>query len=125
MNTRPPKLFNNGFPQGSVLSRLLFPIYCKDLPFCSEYKTKSLEFAYDWVLYSPDKSWKMCEDNLNDSLANLYVWTKGLEVSVSKSAVCLFSRKRISLQLNVHFQNNLKTNSVKQKFLGLTLDCKL
>ncbi|KAL0803382.1 hypothetical protein ABMA28_017394 [Loxostege sticticalis] len=65
--------------------------------------------------------------SLSSALSSLRIWLQnhGLNLSVNKSSVVLFSRMRCPPPISVYFDNRLIPVQSEAKFLGLILDAKL
>lgn len=117
----------SGLPQGSVLSPLLFNIYTFDLEASFNNSVNILQFADDLVLYIAGKDIELLCSSLTSSLRTLKVWldVNGLNLSVPKSTVVLFSRMRCPPPISVYFDGLNIPVKKEVKFLGIILDCKL
>lgn len=120
------RLVNKGLPQGSVLSPLLYNIYTMDLDSFND-SVSVLQYADDVVLYSIDANINNACNALNHNLLHLERWLQDndLDISVPKSAVIVFSRRRISPVVNIFFKNQIMPQCDQTKFLGIILDSKL
>ena len=121
------RLLTKGVPQGSVLSPLLFICYTYDIFDAVSGEFKLLQFADDFVIYhsSPDITHTI--DVLSSALFLLinYLNNNNLRISASKSALCIFSRKRSSLPILVNLSGyEFEVKSII-KYLGIILDFKL
>lgn len=116
-----------GLPQGSVLSPLLYNVYTCDLESSLNGSVKVLQYADDLVLYSTNRSIELTGSDLTSALSLLKLWldSNGLELSVAKSAVVLFTRKRLPPPIQVKFGNHVVPVKRQIKFLGFILDSKL
>ncbi|CAG4925468.1 unnamed protein product [Colias eurytheme] len=118
---------HKGLPQGSVLSPLLYNIYTYDLEKSLNDTVKILQYADDIVMYSVNNSLEEACNSLNSNLNILSMWLKdnGLDLSVEKSSVVVFSRKRSLPQVDVSYNGSIFPIKNEAKFLGVTLDSKL
>ena len=116
-----------GLPQGSVLSPILYNIYTFDLDKALNQSINILQYADDLLLYISDQSISSSCNSLTASLGLLKTWLddNGLELSVPKSTVVLFSRKRTIPEINIIYDNIPMPVSTQCKFLGVVLDNKL
>jgi ribonuclease HI len=118
------KIFK-GLPQGSVLSPILFNIYCRSLP--SIISCRFLQYADDIVMYCSDKSPKEARDKLQHNLLLVHEWLRsvGLSLSPSKCQIVLFTKKRKLPDLPIVIEGNTVPQKKEVKFLGMYLDSKL
>ncbi|CAF4794430.1 unnamed protein product [Pieris macdunnoughi] len=116
-----------GLPQGSVLSPLLYNVYTYDLETSLQASANVLQYADDLLIYKSGKSIENNCQTLTSSLSFLKSWlnSNGLDLSVSKSRVVLFSRMRRPLPVQVKFNSVLIPTTNDVKFLGVVLDSKL
>ena len=118
-----------GIPQGSILGPLIFLIYINDL---SENLVSNPKlFADDTSLFSVIFDKDLSAKNLNDDLNRINNWTFQWKMSFNpdsnkQAQEVLFSRKiQKSSQLSLIFNNNIVTQSLIQKHLGMLLDTNL
>lgn len=118
---------SKGLPQGSVLSPILFNLYCCDLASSLAEGCNILQYADDICLYHNNIDINESVNVINSSLASLDNWLSvhGLELSPSKSSVVIFSRSRSLPDINIQIRNQSIPIQQKVKFLGLLLDSKL
>ena len=76
------KCINNGVPQGSVLSPLLFNIYISDIP---QTNSKKYEYADDLTLLKFHRAWNTIEETLNRDMSILSTCLKQWRVKLSKA----------------------------------------
>ena len=116
-------------PQGSILGPLLFLIYTNDLP-----ETLVLNpelFADDTSLFSVIFDKDLSAKNLNNDLNRInnwaFQWKMSFDPDPNKQVQeVLFSRKiQKSSRPSLIFNNNIVTQSLSQKHLGMFLDTKL
>lgn len=115
---------DNGTPQGSVISPLLFLIAINDLE-VEDGINLSL-FADDSAVWKSGRNLKFLEKKLQETLDKIKVWCNewGFKVSIEKTQVIVFTRKRknkVELKYNDCFLKVVK----KVRFLGLIFDTKL
>lgn len=114
---------NNGLPQGSVLSCLLFNLYIHDLP-----KTKSRKFLYadDMAFTYQARKFQPIEKALNKDLVDVadYCRKWRLLPSPSKTVVTCFhlNHRDAGRALNVVLDGHQLTHDFEPKYLGITLD---
>ncbi|KAL0895859.1 hypothetical protein ABMA27_011882 [Loxostege sticticalis] len=121
------RFISRGLPQGSVLSPLLYNIYTYDLESSLNSNVNILQYADDLLLYYSSYSIAHAQNTLSYSLDLLKNWmdNNGMNLSVSKSAVVIFSRKRILPPLQLYYDYKVIPVVDEHKFLGVILDCKL
>ena len=111
----------HGVPQSSVLGPLLFLLYINDLN-----KTSAP------IIFADDTSTLLAYSNLIDFNKNIHMvfatlnkWFRAnrLSLNFSKTNYVHFTTKRnMSVNLKIGFNNNLITNSSHTKLLGVTID---
>jgi hypothetical protein len=118
---------DNGTPQGSILSPLLFVIMINDISVSKPDVNLSL-YADDSATYKGGTNLNFIVKQLQICLNDIYEWCEkwGVKISVTKSCVVVFTNKRkfqMEKPLNIN-GINLKVES-KVKFLGMIFDQKL
>lgn len=126
-DTKISRTVSKGLPQGSVLSPLLYNIYTFDLEPSLNDSINVLQYADDLLLYSIDNSLDTACSLLSSSLNHLKCWLdcNGLDLSISKSSVVVFSRMRIVPPITVTYDHHPLPVVRSAKFLGVILDGKL
>ena len=91
----PPKILENGVPQGSVLSVSLFLIAINDIFYFITNPVMGLLFADDLTLVCKGKNPHTTQILLQETLDKLQKWTQtsGFTFSSIKSETIIFSRK--------------------------------
>ncbi|KMQ85159.1 pol-like protein [Lasius niger] len=123
-----PRFLHKRVPQGSILSPILFNIYVAKCMKCTSKECEIIQFADDIAIFARstriDLSLRALE-TFTYKLAS-FLKFRGLDISPHKSALVVFSRKRID---PFSFCINLCGVSIKSsshhKFLGITLDYKI
>ncbi|XP_045535549.1 uncharacterized protein LOC123721298 [Papilio machaon] len=92
----PSRLVWKGLPQGSVLSPLLYSIYTHDLELTVNSFCDVLQYADDLSLYVSSDNFDEATSRLNTAIRYLDDWLQnhGLNLSIPKSTVVVFSRVR-------------------------------
>ena len=117
--------FENGIPQGSVLSPLLFAIMINDLP--ENIGINVNLYADDACIWDTDLDINKLVSNVQSALNQVKKWCDnwGLRVSNSKSAGVLFSRRRKIPNICLRIDNDVLSMKREYKYLGLIFDSKL
>ena len=113
---------DNGVPQGSILSPLLFSILMMGLPKFDQIHV--LQYADDLSIFTVDDSLDSAVDRIQDSISRLNTWLHsiGLNINESKTNFMIFTRIRIT-QVPTLSLNNTNINFITTiKFLGVFLD---
>ncbi|XP_073979064.1 uncharacterized protein [Rhodnius prolixus] len=115
----------NGVPQGSILSVLLFKVAINCIAECIPPPAKYLLYADDLTVYATVNNVKKGESILQNVLSNLSTWSinNGLSFSPDKTKCIVFSRSRrhqSPLTLSLRGAPINVANTVR--YLGLTLD---
>ena len=76
------KRINNGVPQGSVLSPLLFNVYIADLP---QTNWKKYGYADDIALLKVHRDWNTIEETLSQDMYILSTWLKQWRLKLSEA----------------------------------------
>lgn len=121
------RVVNRGLPQGSVLSPILYNIYTYDLEASFNNPVSILQYADDLLIYLSNHSIQNSCLALSLALLDLKSWMdqNGLDLSLSKSAVVLFTRKKSPQPLTVFYNNNPLPVKKEFKYLGVIFDSKL
>lgn len=119
----------NGIPQGSVLSVILFLIAINDINSAIMYPVQSLCFADDLVIFYRDRDIGNIENNLQAAILTLQTWSNntGFRFSTSKTK-CMHYKKRVPQQaqnpiLTLYDHQLEFVNSLR--YLGVFMDQRL
>jgi hypothetical protein len=112
-----------GVPQGSVLGPLLFIIYTNDLPNAMG-SAKSIIFADDTTVYASSNSLTRLYNIINSDLNSLADWfyANKLSLNVSKTHYVLFSRHKVTIDLEIIIGNAKIERKPYVNFFGLMID---
>ena len=115
----------NGVPQGSVISPILFIIMINDATTFSDPSIKYACYADDVVLWKCGRNFSHVNKCVQTALDQFAYWCSqwGFKISVNKSVGLPFSRSKVEVQLT--FNNHLLSIVNNYKFLGVIFDAKL
>lgn len=123
-----PINLQNGVPQGSVISPILFILLMNDFPTLTTKNIETSLYADDSALWKSGKNLKLIKTQLQDRLDLITKWANkwGLKLNEAKTTSIIFTRKRnIPDDLNLQLNNTPIPLLTHAKFLGLTFDKKL
>ena len=112
----------NGLPQGSILSSLLFNIMISDIPLRPD--IHSLIYADDIVIWESGHDVKQNIQNIQQYLNSLNSWLNpfGLIMSVEKTTPILFSNNTNDDNYELYIRGQKLTPHKEHKYLGVTFD---
>ena len=118
---------DNGIPQGSVLSPILFSLMIndifEDIPLGINYSI----YADDVALWCKHESQEQSHNLLQNGLHNVLQWSNkwGFSLSSHKTVAMIFSNKKINNSFFFKIDNTKIAFKPSYKFLGMILDNKL
>ena len=113
------KILQNGVPQGSVLSPLLFAIMINDLPSC--FNSSAALFADDLCFWEMGTDIQHLNNLTQASLNNVEAWceTNEFKISGNKSAAVSFTKKRKNKNVSLMLYNQTLELKKQVKYLGI------
>jgi ribonuclease HI len=116
----------NGTPQGSVISPLLFLLMINDIPKAIDGVEMSL-FADDSAIYMGHRSVEVLQKKMQLSMNAIQDWCNknGFKISINKTNAVLFSKRNnlAGIKIKIGKEKIKMVNEVK--FLGVIFDSKL
>lgn len=115
----------NGTPQGSVCSPVLFIIMINDIFEQVEKGVGKSLYADDGTLWIRGRNLKYIQRKLQAAIAMVEQWANkwGFKLSVAKTQVICFSRRQKTVTLKLYGQTLEQVNEIR--FLGVLFDAKL
>jgi len=114
---------NDGAPQRSVLSGLIFILYINSITNC-----KPILYADDLVLYFSSESFEYIQKNLKIEIENLCKWcaTHGMIINREKTKCMLLTPPRcVNKTMQLHINNEAIEQVATFKYLGIQIDAQL
>jgi len=120
------KILENGTPQGSVISPILFLVMINDLK-VSDPKTQQSIFADDSAIYRSGPNQQRVQNKIQDGLDEIEKWCIkwGFKLSAQKSVIVVFSNKKVNMQHPFTINDEIIEIKGSAKFLGVIFDSKL
>lgn len=114
---------DNGTPQGSAISPLLFLVAINDI------KVDGVDlsiFADDTAIWKSGPNLAFLERKIQKALDDINKWCDlwGFRISIAKTQVMLFTKKR-KYDIQLKYDGNILTMAKSAKFLGLYFDSKM
>ena len=116
----------NGTPQGSIISPLLFLIMINDLP-NDITETETTLFADDSCLFKSGRNLDFILHKMQNSLNKLVEWCdlNGFKISKEKTVAVLFTHRRDHIDGILRINGSPVKVERKAKFLGIVFDSRL
>lgn len=118
---------DNGTPQGSVISPVLFNVMINDMFLDLNQGTGKSLYADDGALWVKGRNIPFITNKMQEELNTVVKWARkwGFKISVAKSKFVVFSRskKKWNISLSLYDSSIEKVDSFK--YLGVWLDSKL
>jgi hypothetical protein len=116
----------NGTPQGSVISPLLFLLMINDIPNGIDGVEMSL-FADDSAIYVGHRNVKILKQKIQLSMNIINNWCNknGFKISINKTTGVLFSKRSNLSKIDITIEQQLIKMEDSVKFLGVIFDSKL
>ncbi len=117
-----------GFPQGSILSIILFLIKINSIKECLRAETDGSLFVDDFAMSFRGKNMNLIERHLQHRVDALQTWAdkNGFKFSTTKTVCVHFcNKRRVCHDPKLLLNNNVIPVVKETKFLGLTFDSRL
>jgi len=116
----------NGTPQGSIISPILFIIMINDLNTGIDNVDLTL-FADDSAIFAAGSNIQQLQDKIQCALDNINTWCdeNGFKISITKTTGVLFTNKNKVPKLKIKITNHQITMEKTAKFLGVIFDHRL
>lgn len=122
-----PVQIENGLPQGSVLSVILFLISINEVLQTIHKPVKGFLFADDLTIICTGKNIQHTARLIQNTLNNLQKWSDntGFKFSKTKTEYIIFSRKKEEKRVTLKLDDNIIRSVPAIKILGMTFDSKM
>jgi len=118
----------NGTPQGSVISPILFLLMMNDFP-TAEQNTETSLFADDSAIWRSGRNLENIQQQLQKDVDKIGLWCNmwGFKLNEKKSIAMVFSKNHRNRQekLKLIINGSQINTATKAKFLGITFDQEL
>ena len=122
-----PYLQENGVPQGSILSPMLFNLKINNIMKSVSNNANASLFVDDFAVYIEGKHLKHLERSMQLCINKIQKWVaeNGFKFSISKTTCVHFHKQRIYTEPTLHLDGQAIPVKDEVKFLGLVFDKKL
>ncbi|XP_013884305.1 RNA-directed DNA polymerase from mobile element jockey, partial [Austrofundulus limnaeus] len=117
----------NGTPQGSIISPMLFNIMINDI-FSNIDKSFGVSlFADDGIIWKRGRNTEFINRKLQEALNKVEEWAleQGFRFSTSKSKFVVFTNRKLNIYVNLKLYGNIIEKTDQFKYLGMWFDKKL
>ena len=120
-------LQENGFPQGSILSPMLFNLKINNIMKSVSNNANAFLFVDDFAVYTEGKHLKHLERSMQLCINKIQKWVaeNGFKFSISKTTCVHFHKQRIYTEPTLHLYGQAIPVKDEVKFLGIIFDQKL
>src|SRR6218665_49385 len=122
-------LLQNGTPQGSVISPILFLLMINNVPSVNDHNTRCSLYADDSAVWGSGRNLTFIFRELQKQINATSKWCNkwGFKINEDKTVVMIFTRKTVAKYSNLGIKINGKTLNIvdKVKFIGLIFDSRL
>lgn len=117
----------NGTPQGSVCSPILFNIMINDVFDYVDARLSKALYADDGALWVRGKNTHILQDRMQTAIGQVERWSHewGFHLSVEKTQVICFSKKTVNPSVNLTLYGQLLKQVDSVRYLGVWFDVKL
>jgi hypothetical protein len=116
----------NGTPQGSILSPILFIIMLTDFPTTNDNTIKTSLFADDSAIWKSGTNITYISKKLQIHLKEIIKWTNkwGFKINPSKTNTLVITNRKIPQNIDIFINKHRIETVTHAKFLGLIFDKK-
>lgn len=120
-------MLENGSPQGSVISPLLFLLLINDIPLDTDHGSKLAVFADDSSIWKSGPNEVFLAKCIQKYLLKIEAWCDqwGFKISASKTVAVIFTRRVKLKPIALTLMGTQLTFETKFKFLGVIFDNRL
>lgn len=114
---------SHGFPQGDILSGILFALYIQELESLVHKSARIISFADNIVIYYQHNNLDTCRRHISHTmaLAHRWLWENGLQLPINKCSALIFTHHRIYNNNPLQLADFAIPIESEHKYLGLYL----